>query len=143
MSNLLNLIQELKNLGFTKENSEEVLKIAEQEIINSVIEDFALNADEKVVEEYLQKFSSAQNNVEQLTNLLHEIMAIQYGQENIKAKKEELLTKYLKDVVLLTKQTKETYQKYTQGDPEAIKIVEEAKNNPAIKSFVEQLQDNG
>ncbi len=142
MSNLINLIQELKNLGFTKEQVEQTIKIAEDEIIDTIIEDFTLNADEQIVQHYVQKFANAKNNPQVLTHTLNEIIAIQYGKENVINKKEELLIKYLQETVTLTQQIKDTYIKYTQGDPEAIKFVEEAKQNPAIASFVQELEQN-
>ncbi len=143
MNSLVNLIKELEGLGFNKEQLNEVFKTAEQEIVEVVIEDFALNAEEKIVNEYTKKFAYAREDLQKLAKLIDEMIAILYGQENIGKKKEELLAEYLRGVISLTRQTKEIYQKYLQGEPEAIKMIEEAKKNPAIKSFVKQLQDNG
>ena len=141
MSNLLNLITELKNLGFTKEKVEEIVKLGEKDMADSIIEDFALNADEQVVNEYAKKFGQAQSDPQKLNTLLHEIIAIQYGQENILKKKEELLSQYLQSVIELAKQTKNVYQKYSQGDPNAAKIIEEAKKSPILQDFVKETQE--
>ena len=141
MSNLLNLITELKNLGFTKDKVEEIVKLGEKDIADLIIEDFALNADEKVVADYTKKFEQAQSDPQKLNVLLHEIMAIQYGQENILKKKEELLSQYLQNIIELAKQTRNVYQKYSQGDPNAIKIVEEAKKSPILQDFIKEIQE--
>ena len=148
MSNLESLIKEMKDLGFSKEKVEEVISIAEKEIVDVIIEDFALNADENIVQEYTQKFENAQKDSKKLQELLHEIMAHQYGQENIVKKKEELLSEYLQKVIELTKETKELQQKYSQGDSDAVQTVEEAKNSPILQDFVKEVeeenpQDNG
>lgn len=142
MDEITNLIEELKNLGFNKEQVEELMKVAEQEIIDLVIDDFSLNAEPKVLDEYLEKFTNAKNSPSELTNLLNEIIAIQYGQENIQKRKEQLLKGYLRDIISTIKQTKELFEKYKQGDAEAVKFVEEAKKNPAIMEFVKELEEN-
>jgi hypothetical protein len=150
MSNLGNLVQQMKELGFDKVKIDEVIVLAEKEIVDVIIEDFALNADEKIVQEYMEKFEKAQQDIPKLQELLHKIMAHQYGQENIVKKKEELLSEYLQKIIDLTKQTKELHQKYSQGDPEAIKTVEEVKKSPILQNIVEEMeqeekttQDNG
>ncbi len=145
MNNLENAIKELKDLGFTKEQVAEVLEIAEKEIMDVILEDFALNADEEKLEEYKQKFDNAQKekDAEKFSKILHEIIGIQYGEENIEKKKEELLVVYLQKIANLTKETTEVYKKYSQGDPEAKKIIEETENSPIVQHVIKEMEKEG
>lgn len=149
MNKLQSLIQEMKQFGFTDEQLNEVLEIADQEIIDAVVEDFTFNAEKEVVDEYTQKFQQAKGNREQTSEILNQIMKLQYGEENVEKKKEEFLLQYLGNILELTKNTRETYRKYSQGDPEAIKAVEEAQKSPEIQKLAEDFkneespQDNG
>lgn len=149
MNKLQSLIQEMRQFGFTDEQLNEILEIADKEIVDAVIEDFAFNADRKVLDEYTQKFQQAKGNKEQTSQILNQIMTLKYGAENVETKKEEFLLKYLGNILELTKKTRETYKKYSQGDPEAIKAVEEAQKSPEIQKLAEDFkneenpQDNG
>lgn len=152
MNKIEPLLKELKSLGFSQEQTAEVIGVAEKEIADIAIEEFSLNADEQVVDEYTKKFQEAKGDAQKLSTLLHEVMAIQYGKDNVAQKKEDLLCEYLQNVIDLTKETREVYDKYSQGDPDTVKAVDEAKNSPVVKKFSQELeqeekdkqpQDNG
>jgi hypothetical protein len=141
-----NIFKELKELGATEEEIKEILLLAEEEVMEYVLEDFAMNAEEKLVDEYTERFVDAKENPEQLKILIQEAMNITYGAENVESKKNELITEYLQNFLDLTKKTKEVGEKYSQGDPETIQAVEEAKKSPVVQQLtkeVEEDQDNG
>ncbi len=142
MNNTENLIQELRNLNFNQEQIDQIMQIGEEEIVDIVLEDFAFNAPEEKVQEYAQKLSEFKGNPEKFAITFNEIMAIHYGPENIENKKQELLTEYLQNIVNLTKETKAVQEKYSQGDPETIKAVEEAKNSPIVQNMAKKIDDD-
>ncbi len=135
------LIQKLKDSGFNEEQIKEVMQIAEQEIVDIIFEDFALNAPEEKVHEYSQKITAAKDDPEKFSALFEEIMSIQYGSENVQQEKEKLLREFLQNVIDLTLQTKEVKQKYEQGDEETVNAVEEAKTDPSVKKITKEIDD--
>jgi DNA-binding transcriptional MerR regulator len=142
MENSQNLIQELRDLGFNEDQIKEVLHIGEQEIVDLVLEDFAFNAPEATVQEYVDKVTKAKGNTEQFAHLINEIMGIQYGAENVVSKKEAMLSDYLTNIINLTKQTKEVYQKYSQGDPQTVQAVENAKTSPTVQNLAKKIDES-
>lgn len=141
MSKITNSVQELKNLGFSEEQIEEILKIAEQDMLDTILEDFAFNAKEEVVQEYTKKFEESKSDSQKLTLLMKEIMEYQYGKDNIEKKKAEFFDRYLEDVLNLAKETKDLYNKYSQGDQETLQAVEETKKSPVTQHYAKKIEE--
>ena len=141
MTDLNKKIEELKNLGFSKEQTEEILQMGEEEVLERVLDDFTVNAQEDVVDSYIQKVEQAKNNSKKLATLFDEIMSILYGENNANVKKEEFLVEYIKGVIDLTHETKNLCEKYNQGDSEAVKKVEEAQKDPNTQDIIKKAQE--
>lgn len=142
MDAITKLLTELKDLGFSKEQVEELLDIAEQEIRDAVLEDLAYNGEEAKVQEYLQKFEAVKSDPQGFATTFDEAMGTLYGAENVQSKKDEMLVAFLTNIVDLTKKTKDLYQKYSQGDPNTVKAVEEANASPITQDLVGKMQQD-
>jgi DNA-binding transcriptional MerR regulator len=79
MDAITKLLTELKDLGFSKEQVEELLDIAEQEIRDAVLEDLAYNGEEAKVQEYLQKFEAVKSDPQGFATTFDEAMGTLYG----------------------------------------------------------------
>ncbi len=136
------LIQELRFLDFKDDEIEKIIQIGEQEVIDTIIANFSLNGDSQKVDEYLNKFETNKDNIEQLNIYLHEIMVEQYGEDNIENEKENLLNEYLENIVKLMKQSREIRKKFTIEDPETLDAIKNAKNNPKVKEMISKINED-
>ncbi|GEM_PF-5216917 len=140
MEKLKKKIEELKELGFTKEQATELMEIGEKEVLEKVLEEFSAKVDEQTYQDYLQRVKSAKGNNQELTKLFTEIMTHVYGEENVESKREELFVDYVQSIIDLTKETKHVYRKYSEGDPDTVKAVEDAQKEPEVKEMAEEIQ---
>jgi hypothetical protein len=53
-----------------------------------------------------------------------------------------MLVAFLTNIVDLTKKTKDLYQKYSQGDPNTVRAVEEANASPITQDLVGKMQQD-
>jgi flagellar hook-basal body complex protein FliE len=141
MEKLKAKLQELKDLGFSKEQTTEILILGEEEILDKVLEDFASRAEPDLVNKYISDVKSASNEPQKLSALFTEIMSHLYGSENVEEKREELLIEYVQRVIDLTKETRNVYKKYSEGDPETVEAVEKAKQDPEIQDMAKKIQE--
>ena len=132
MDKLREKLKKLKDLGFTKEQTLELLEAGTKEILENVTKE--IQTQEKAVD-YSQK------NMEQLDNMLDQILSDLYGETEAENKKNELLGKYLQEIIDLTIETRNLYKRYAQGDEEAIKNIQEAQDDPEIKNIAKQITE--
>ncbi len=142
MEKLKAKLAELKELGFTKEQVLELMEIGEKEILDKILDEFGEKAEDDMLEKYTQKIEQNKDNREELTKILNEIIINLYGQENIEEKKEQFLIEYIQSIIDLTKETKDVYEKYAAGDPETVKAIEEAKNDPNVHEIAKLMEED-
>jgi len=140
MEKLKAKLGELKDLGFSKEQTTEILILGEEEILDKVLEEFSSKAEPDLVNKYINNVKAAKNDPKKLSSLFNEIMTHLYGAENVETKREELLIEYVQSVIDLTKETRDVYKKYSDGDPETVEAVEKAKQDPEIQDMAKNIQ---
>lgn len=142
MENLKKKIVELKNLGFSQEQTQEILLTGEKEVLEKVMEEFTTKSEEDVVQSYVNKVENAKNDDKKLNEIFGEIMTKLYGAQNVENKKEELLMEYVQSIIDITKETKNVLEKHSQNDPQTVKTMEEAQKNPKVQELAKKIQED-
>ncbi len=142
MENLKKKIVELKNLGFSQEQTQEILETGEKEVLGKIMEEFTIKSEEEVVQSYVERVQNAKDDAKKLNEIFGEIMTKLYGADNVESKKEELLIEYVQNIIDITKETKNVLEKHSQNDPQTVKTIEEAQKNPKVQELTKKIKED-
>ena len=131
-----NLKNELRALGFTEDKIDGLMDLAAQEALDTAMEDLGAMENDAILEELEQAISDTTKDNATKLNMVFEKA---YGM-NAEAKKAELLTTYLKEVIEDTKKAKDLYARYQAGDPAAIAQVKAQEGNPDVQDIISMMQ---
>lgn len=131
-----NLKNELRALGFTEDKIDGLMDLAAQEALDIAMEDLGAMENDTLLEELELVISDATKDNATKLNMIFEKA---YGM-NAQAKKAELLTTYLKEVIEDTKKAKDLLARYQAGDPAAVAQVKAQEGNPDVQAIADQMQ---
>jgi len=131
-----NLKNELRALGFTEDKIDGLMDLAAQEALDIAMEDLGAMENDTLLEELELVISDATKDNATKLNMIFEKA---YGM-NAQAKKADLLTTYLKEVIEDTKKAKDLYARYQAGDPAAVAQVKAQEGNPDVQAIADQMQ---
>jgi hypothetical protein len=131
-----NLKNELRALGFTEDKIDGLMDLAAQEALDTAMEDLGAMGNDAILEELEQAISDTTKDNATKLNMVFEKV---YGM-NAEAKKAELLTTYLKEVIEDTKKAKDLYTRYQAGDPAAVAQIKAQEGNPDVQAIVDQMK---
>lgn len=129
------LKNELRTLGFTEEKLDLLMDLAAQEVLDIALEELGRTADDATLEQLAQMMESSTEDTAKKLNVIFEKA---YGID-AEAKKSELLTTYLKEVIEDTKKAKDLLARYQAGDPTAIATVKAQEGNPDVKKIEDMM----
>lgn len=130
------LKNELRALGFAEDKIEGLMDLAAEEALDTAMEDLGAMENDSVLEELAQVISDpTKDNAFKLKTIFDKA----YG-TNAEAKKTELLTTYLKEVIEDTKKAKDLYARYQAGDPAAVAQIKAQEGNPDVQAIVDQMK---
>jgi len=140
MQTLQEVLDKLKELGFTEEKIHETLELLLPDLEEALFDDFALKAkDGSQVEGYAKKLAGAESP-EKYDDVILEMAKEAYGEEGVSAQIDSYLVEALSKVVAMTEKAKDIHTKYQSGDPATVKMVDEQANTPEGKALAEELK---
>lgn len=141
MSTIDEAIANLKKIGYTDKRLEKLLDQLAEEVEEVMFIDLAsVSTDEEL--EAFEKRIKESKSPEEYGKISDEMAKRAYG-EKADEKIEEILIDMLEEVEKVTLKIRETYQKYLDKDPDAVKQVEEFKNDPKVKEIMQQFENDG
>jgi DNA-binding transcriptional MerR regulator len=132
-------IDELKSLGFEDNEINQLLDLAAEEALDVALNeiDEKLNDQElKELSQQLEKPIQTKEDAEEKLNLIFNKV---YG-ENAENKKLELITKYMKETVEITKKSKDLFDRYQQGDPTAVATIQSNMGDPDVQAIKDHIE---
>lgn len=130
------IIKRIQELGLDKEKNEELFEILSEEVLEILFEDLTENSSDEelqTIENRIKESKSTQH----YETIIKEIAITVYGEQaeqEIKNIYLDLLDSYKK----LIDDTRDLLQRANAGDPEAQKLIEEAKQTDYYKNIVEE-----
>lgn len=138
---LQDVLAEIKAMGVTQTQMLQIMDIASVQSIQHAINDLKKTAPddeftaiESLFKEKIEDQQVLKQNIDTLFNRTYGNLA--------QNRKIFLLIKYLKEYIQLVKQTVELGKRYTQGDPEVIQMIEDAKKNPLFDELVSKMKNS-
>jgi hypothetical protein len=128
------VIQKLKSFGIDDQSAQEMYELISQEVLEILFEDFA----EKSTDEELQTIEERMKNAksaEHFETIIKEIAQTVY-EENAEQEVKNIYLDLVDSVEETIKQANELLEKAQAGDPEAQKLLEQAKNSYTYKNIV-------
>jgi DNA-binding transcriptional MerR regulator len=132
-------IDELKSLGFDDNEINQLLDLAAEEALDVALNeiDEKLNDQElKELSQQLEKPIQTKEDAEEKLNLIFNKV---YG-ENAENKKLELVNKYMKETIEITKKSKDLFDRYQQGDPTAVATIQSNMGDPDVQAIKDHIE---
>lgn len=132
-------IQELKSLGFSDEKVNQLLDLAAEEALEVALNDIDQKLNDQELDELSKLLEKPIQNKKDAKEKLDHIFKTVY-KENAKNRKTELVNKYLKETIELTKQSKDLIDRYHQDDPTAVATIESNIGDPDIQAIKDAIE---
>lgn len=133
-----NVKNELKAIGFDDVKLNQLMDIATEEILQMAIDDLGESADDATLEMVAQEVDKPVTTPEEATARMSLIFEKAYGPE-AENKKNEMLLNYLKQTLEATKSAKDLYNRYQAGDPSAVATIKAQEGNPDVQKVVDMM----
>jgi len=124
-----NLKNELKTLGFDDDKINQLLDLAAEELIEEALDYLAENSDDATLEMISQEMEKPITTPLEAQAKLVMLLEKAYGTE-AENKKGEFLFNYLKTTIEDTKRAKDLYDRYQTGDPSAVAAIKATRGRP-------------
>ena len=132
-------INELKSFGFKDDEINQLLDLAAEEALDTALNEIAEKLNNQQLEELSKQLEKPIQTKEDAKEKLDLIFTKVYG-ENAETKKVELITKYMKETVEITKKSKDLIDRYQQGDPTAIATIESNMGDPDVQAIKDHIE---
>lgn len=139
-SEIENAKQKLFSLGFTEVQYNELLKLAEEEIMDRALGDLQ-EKDTDALENLEKNLIPEVKNMEEAANNIFLIFSTVYG-EQAEEQRQKMLLEYLHDTIEQTEKTKDLLERYQAGEPTAVAAIEANKDNPEVEEIVKYMEEN-
>ena len=132
-------IQELKSLEFDDKKINQLLDLAAEEALDVALNEIGEKLNDQELEELSKQFETPIQTKENAKEKLDLIFKTIY-KENAENKKAELINKYLKETIELTKKSKDLVERYQQGDPTAVATIESNMGDSDIQAIKDAIE---
>ena len=132
-------INELKSFGFKDDEINQLLDLAAEEALDTALSEIDEKLNDQQLEELSKQLEKPIQTKEDAKEKLDLIFTKVYG-ENAETKKVELITKYMKETVEITKKSKDLIDRYQQGDPTAIATIESNMGDPDVQAIKDHIE---
>lgn len=130
------IIQKLKKLGADDQSAEELYELLSEEVLDIIFEDFAEKSTDEELKAIETRIENAKS-VEHFESIIKEIASTVY-EENADEEIKNIYFELIDSVETTIKESNELLQRANAGDPEAQKLLEEAKQTDTYKNIVEE-----
>lgn len=134
---LENVKNELRGLGFTEDKLNQLMELAAEEAIDAALLDLQ-DVDESTLNQLNTDISADTTSSEDAFAKINKVFTTAYGPQ-AESKKQELLYNYLKDTLNQTKQAKDIFNRYQAGDPSAVAFVKSQEGNPDVQKIIDMM----
>jgi hypothetical protein len=132
-------IDELKSLGFEDNEINQLLDLAAEEALDVALNEIDEKLNDQELEELSQQLEKPIQTKEDAEEKLNLIFNKVYG-ENAENKKLELVTKYMKETLEITKKSKDLFDRYQQGDPTAVATIQSNMGDPDVQAIKDRIE---
>ena len=133
-----NLKNELKTLGFDDDKINQLLDLAAEELIEEALDYLAENSDDATLEMISQEMEKPITTPLEAQAKLVMLLEKAYGTE-AENKKGEFLFNYLKTTIEDTKRAKDLYDRYQTGDPSAVAAIKAQEGDPDAQEIIDRI----
>ena len=133
-----NIKNELKAIGFDDEKLNQLMDLAAEEVLEMAVNTLGETVDEATLEMVTTEMQKEVTTQEEAQARLNMIFEKAYGQE-AENKKNEFLLNYLKSTLEDTKKAKDLYDRYQAGDPSAVATIKAQEGNPDAQQIADMM----
>lgn len=133
-----NLKNELKTLGFDDDKINQLLDLAAEEFIEEALDYLVENTDDATLEMISQEMEKPITTPEEAQAKLTMLLDKAYGTE-AENKKGEILVNYLRTTIEDTKKAKDLYDRYQAGDPGAVAAIKAQEGDPDAQEIMDRM----
>jgi DNA-binding transcriptional MerR regulator len=132
-------IDELKSLGFENDKINQLLDLAAEEALDVALDEIDEKLNDQELEELSKQLEKPIQTKEDAKDKLDLIFNKVYG-ENSENKKLELINKYMRETIEITKKSKDLFDRYQQGDPTAVATIQSNMGDPDVQSIKDHIE---
>lgn len=132
-------IDELKSLGFENDKINQLLDLAAEEALDVALDEIDEKLNDQELEELSKQLEKPIQTKEDAKEKLDLIFNKVYG-ENAENKKLELINKYMRETIEITKKSKDLFDRYQQGDPTAVATIQSNMGDPDVQSIKDHIE---
>ncbi len=132
-------IDELKSLGFENDKINQLLDLAAEEALDVALNEIDEKLNDQELEELSKQLEKPIQTKEDAKEKLDLIFIKVYG-ENAENKKLELINKYMRETIEITKKSKDLFDRYQQGDPTAVATIQSNMGDPDVQSIKDHIE---
>jgi hypothetical protein len=128
------IIEKIKSLGLDDKNAEGLYQVITEEILDDLFEKLTEGLSEQELNSYETRIKDAKSD-EHMQIIIEEMALTAYGDEAEKIIRDIYLD-IIKSVEESIKKTNELIQKANSGDPEALELIDQAKQSQTYKNIM-------
>jgi len=132
-------IDELKSLGFENDKINQLLDLAAEEALDVALDEIDEKLNDQELEELSKQLEKPIQTKEDAKEKLDLIFNKVYG-ENAENKKLELINKYMRETIEITKKSKDLFDRYQQGDPTAVATIQSNMGDPDVQAIKDHIE---
>lgn len=132
-------IDELKSLGFENDKINQLLDLAAEEALDVALDEIDEKLNDQELEELSKQLEKPIQTKEDAKDKLDLIFNKVYG-ENAENKKLELINKYMRETIEITKKSKDLFDRYQQGDPTAVATIQSNMGDPDVQAIKDHIE---
>ncbi|MCD4811617.1 hypothetical protein K8R14_03375 [bacterium] len=129
------IITKIKELGLDEKTSNELFNTISEEIVDIMLQELAQTTSDHELQALHQRLQNAKST-EHYETILKEISVTVYG-DNALEELKKMFLQYIEEIKNTITESKDLLEKYKQGDPEAIALVEKAQQSDTYKSITQ------
>lgn len=130
------IIQRLKSFGVKEEDTEELYNLISEEVLDILFEELAEKSTDEELEAIELRIKNAKSP-EHFESIIKEIALTVY-EDNAEQEIQNIYIDLVDSIEATIKEANELVQKANAGDPEAQRILEEAKQSDTYKNIVDE-----
>lgn len=138
-TDLLQSIDELKSLGFEDDKINQLLDLAAEEALDVALNEIDEKLNDQELEELSKQLEKPIQTKEDAEEKLDLIFNKVYG-ENAENKKLELINKYMRETLEITKKSKDLFDRYQQGDPTAVATIQSNMGDSDVQAIKDHIE---
>jgi hypothetical protein len=129
------IITKIKDLGLDETTSEQLFNDISAEIIDMMMQELVETTTDEELKALNERLQNAKST-EHYESILKEVSVTVYG-DNAIEELHNMFIEYIEELKNTISQSKDLLRKYEQGDPDAVALIEKAKQTDEFKSITQ------